>query len=302
MTVVAVVDTETTGLGPDDEPVSIGLIVVRVDERGALQEELGRYEGLREPGVPIHPKAQQVHGLTPEQLAGKAFDLVAIGTLLNQAHVLVAHNATFDARMLAKVMAVKQPWRCSYRQFPWPSMANKKLDTVCQTFGVARPATHGAMRDAESLLACLLKRTGKTERSRTYLRALLNEPAYDVESARRDELARATYRRYDNAPREYKWTISLDSDDRDSPRSRDAGKTKTKWTTWAIAGIFAALVVSCIFHEPKSGKQADQRSAASTPLPASTPITKDPASSPTAPASQQTKQKPRRKRRPASQP
>lgn len=180
MTVVAVVDFETTGIGPDDEPVSVGVIAVRVDERGGILEDLGRYEGLREPSVPIHPRAQAVHGMSMADLQGHQFDEPALRALLERADVLVAHNAAFDARMLSVIMSVQTPWRCSYRQFPWGTLQNRKLDTVCGALGVERPAIHGAMRDAESLLACLLKRTGKTDRSRTYLQTLLNKPAFDV--------------------------------------------------------------------------------------------------------------------------
>jgi len=182
MTIVAILDTETTGVGSDDEPVSVGVIAVRVDERGALVEEIGRYEGWREPSVPIHPKAQAVHGLTIDDLRGKQFDILALKTLINAADVIVAHNASFDARMIGVIMKVKPKWRCSYRQFPWGSMADKKLDTVCKEFGVERPATHGAMNDAEALLACLLKHRGKTERSQTYLSTLLKQTAYNVQA------------------------------------------------------------------------------------------------------------------------
>lgn len=180
MTVVAVVDTESTGLGPLDEPVSVGVIVIRVDERGGHMETLGRYEGLREPAVPIHPRAQQVHGLALDDLRGHSFDLAVLSDLLTKADVLIAHNAAFDARMLGVVLGVRAPWRCSYRQFPWPKMRNRKLDTVCAELGVERPSVHGAMRDVKALLDCLLARSGKTDRSRTYLRVLLNKDDFDV--------------------------------------------------------------------------------------------------------------------------
>jgi DNA polymerase III subunit epsilon len=182
-TLVAVVDTESTGLGTDDEPISIGLILIEVDEKGGLVAERDRYYGVREPGVPIHPAARRVHGMTAAQLAGKAFDLQRVAAILSAAQVAVAHNASFDARMIAKVVQSASEWRCSLRQFPWVVESGRKLDHVCERLGVQRAEPHNAMTDCEALLRCLLHRTGKTERSRTYLGALLAREPYFVEAA-----------------------------------------------------------------------------------------------------------------------
>lgn len=177
---IAIIDTETTGLDQHDEPLSIGIILASIGERGELLQEVAHYEGLREPSVPIHPKAQAVHGLTTEVLQGRTFDIEKVQSLLSQAEVLIAHNAAFDARMLAKVLEIDAKWRCSYRQFPWPAMTNQKLDTVCATFNVERTQQHGAMSDARALLHCLTVRTGKTDRSKTYLKKLLEKPDFNV--------------------------------------------------------------------------------------------------------------------------
>lgn len=194
MTVVAVIDTESTGLALTDEPIALALVVIRVDGRGALLEVIGRYQGLREPGVPVHPAAQRINGLTRELLRGHHFDLEAVQALLKQAEVLVAHNAAFDARMIGRLIDIDLPWRCTWRQFPWHKMENRKLDTVCAAFGVERPTVHDPMRDALALLACLLRRSGKTKRSRTYLGALLRQPAFDVGAWQARELSRAAWR------------------------------------------------------------------------------------------------------------
>lgn len=193
---IAIVDTETTGLESHDEPLSIGIILARIGEKGELLQEVAHYEGMREPTVPINAKAQAIHGLTAEMLQGQAFDMDTVRSLLTQADVLIAHNAAFDARMLAKVLEIQAKWRCSYRQFPWPTMANQKLDTVCATFNVERNQQHGAMSDARALLLCLTARTGKTDRSKTYLKKLLEKPDFDVTPRRRptDQEATVTHR------------------------------------------------------------------------------------------------------------
>jgi DNA polymerase-3 subunit epsilon len=174
---VAIIDTETTGVAAHDEPISVGILLVEIEtDSGRLIREIARYHGWREPRVAIHPKAQAVHGMTVADLAGKALDLGTITSLINEAEVLIAHSAQFDARMLSVVgnMASAKPWRCSLQQFPWPTaVGRKKLDSVCEFYGVARRSCHDALADCEALLAVLLIHTGKTARSRTFLALLL---------------------------------------------------------------------------------------------------------------------------------
>ena len=174
---VAIVDTETTGVAAHDEPISVGILLVEIETAsGKLIWEIARYHGWREPRVAIHPKAYAVHGKSADDLAGKVLDLASITSLIDEAEVLVAHNAQFDARMLSVVcdVASTKPWLCSLQQFPWPTtIGRKKLDSVCEFYGVARASRHDALADCEALLAVLLVHTGKTTRSRTFLALLL---------------------------------------------------------------------------------------------------------------------------------
>lgn len=178
---VGFIDCETTGIGERDEPISIGIVAVTVDAKG-FGEPFAEWYGEQYPSVPIHPMAQRVHGRSRESLEGLVFDLAGLRVVLDQVDVLVAHNAKFDARMICKIepTVLLRQWRCSYRQWPWGRMQDKKLDTVCSHFGVERPAVHGAMADAKALMEVALWRTGKTERSRTYLHKLLEKEDFYV--------------------------------------------------------------------------------------------------------------------------
>jgi len=179
---VAFLDTETTGLGESDEMVSLGLLLTEVVlPKGHFVRAIEEFYAVREPGVPINPRAQAVHGLSAEALYGKSFDLSQIRSLIEQADVLIAHNASFDRRMLAKLIpdVMKWPWRCSYRQVGWPGgLANKKLDTICTHFNVERQQPHNALSDARVMMDCLLMPTGKTARSRSYLADCLSKPNF----------------------------------------------------------------------------------------------------------------------------
>lgn len=187
-TYVAVVDTESTGIESTDEPISIGIVLAKLDGRGYC-EPIAEWYGEQHPSVPIHPEALKVHGRTAESLQGRVFDLDGLRTFLARADVLVAHNSRFDAQMLEKVIpgVSRRNWRCSLRQWAWPTLASRKLDAVCAHFGVARPEVHDALADARALFEALMQRTGKTERSRTYLHKLLSQPAFDVETRQRTD-------------------------------------------------------------------------------------------------------------------
>lgn len=184
--VVAVIDTETTGLERRDEPISVGLILFEVDvPKGGCVREIDAYYGLRQPSVPISPGAQSVHGITADELRGEQFDTSRVLRMLDQADYVIAHNAEFDCRMLGHVFPEihRKRWRCSYRQIWWSDhieIANRKLDTICAALGIERPNPHNALDDCRALAAALFTRTGKTNRSRTYLGAALSKDDFYV--------------------------------------------------------------------------------------------------------------------------
>src|SRR3982751_954670 len=98
---VAVIDVETTGLSPrTDRVVEVG--VVLLDERGEVEAE---FETLVNPGRDVGPT--RLHGI-------RAADVVAAPTFAEVApylrsvltgRTLVAHNALFDLRFLAREFA-----------------------------------------------------------------------------------------------------------------------------------------------------------------------------------------------------
>ncbi|SOZ35320.1 exonuclease domain-containing protein [Cupriavidus neocaledonicus] len=160
---VAIVSTETTGLTPADEPVSIGLLLVEVSPRaGGLVREVAEYYGSQEPTVPISAAATETHGLTADMLRGRRFYLGAMRAIVDEAEVLVAHGAAFNARMLEKVLPGihHKRWRCSVRQVRWSQYfyaANHKLDTLCEHLHIFRPRPQVALDDCLALSRLLFR-------------------------------------------------------------------------------------------------------------------------------------------------
>jgi len=102
--------------------------------------------------------------------------------------VLIAHGADFNATMLATVEPGirARTWRCTLRQIRWAQLLpldNQKLDTICAHFGIFRPRPQVALDDCLALANILFQRIGTLERSGTYMRALLAEPAFALRSA-----------------------------------------------------------------------------------------------------------------------
>ncbi|MCY1290145.1 hypothetical protein D9M68_349870 [compost metagenome] len=180
---VAIVSTETTGLTPVDEPVSIGLLLVEVAPRaGSLVREITDYYGSQEPTVPISEAATGMHGLTAEMLRGQRFDVGAIRAIVEDADVLVAHGAEFNVRMLEKVLPdiQRKHWRCSVRQVRWSQYfhaPNHKLDTLCEHLRIFRPRPQIALDDCLALSKLLFQQMGAIGQA-TPMGFLLAQPDY----------------------------------------------------------------------------------------------------------------------------
>jgi len=177
---VAIVDTETTGLGLYDEPVSIGILLVEATYgKGVFVQTVNSLYALREPHVTITPEAQSVHGLSIDDLRGKKWDMSYIGQMLSSADYVVAHNAKFDRRILANVLTAVEDleWACSIQslKYEWPKITGgpRSLDAICDALKIIRPEPHNALSDCYALLEVLKHRAGKTERSSTLMGRLM---------------------------------------------------------------------------------------------------------------------------------
>ncbi|WP_234775044.1 exonuclease domain-containing protein [Paraburkholderia tropica] len=196
--IVAVVDTETTGLDAHDEPISLGIVLYEVDlPKGGLVREIDAYYGTRQPAAPISPGAFAVHGISAAELSGKQIDTSHVLALLRQADYVIAHHAEFDGRMLGQLFPEihRKRWRCSYRQIWWTDhvqVANRKLDTICAALGVPRPSPHNALDDCRALAGALFTRTGKTQRSRTFLGVALSKGDFPVAPAPQPQARRSS--------------------------------------------------------------------------------------------------------------
>jgi DNA polymerase III epsilon subunit family exonuclease len=150
-------DLETTGLlAGFDRVVEIG--AVRFDGSG---QEIGRYEQLVNPGRPMSPGAQAVHGISEQDLVDAPRASEVLPELLQffgepESAILLAHNAWFDAGFLGHELARagrSAPGYAIVDTLPLarrtlPGLANHKLDTLASVLALSVGGAHRALADS----------------------------------------------------------------------------------------------------------------------------------------------------------
>jgi DNA polymerase III subunit epsilon len=165
-----VLDTETTGLRPEDGERVIEIGAVELVNRFPTGEYFHVY--INPQGRQVHPDALRVHGITDAFLADKPdFSVVAPSFLafIQDAH-LVAHNASFDMAFINAELArlgypkigaesVVDTLMLARRKHP---MGPNSLDALCARYNIdnSRRTRHGALLDSELLAEVYLELTG----------------------------------------------------------------------------------------------------------------------------------------------
>jgi DNA polymerase-3 subunit epsilon len=147
---IAVVDLETTGVLPSvDRVVEVG--VVLLDDAGVVEDE---FTTLVNPGRDIGPTS--IHGIAAGEVVGApTFADIApyLNTLLS-GRVVVAHNALFDLRFLARefgragVPIGLSPALCTMRLASALDASVRSLASLCEWLSITNDRPHAALEDA----------------------------------------------------------------------------------------------------------------------------------------------------------
>lgn len=157
-----VLDTETTGFSNKDRIIEAAFVFV--SEAGEFQ---GQWHTLVNPDR--DSGRVDIHGIRSRYLvnAPKFADLAPHIVQSLQGRTLVAHNATFDARMLQNELnwagydlEIRPPALCTMK---WAKavLGEGKLGTICALTGITLDDAHQALSDTRAtaeLLAYLLAR------------------------------------------------------------------------------------------------------------------------------------------------
>jgi DNA polymerase-3 subunit epsilon len=156
------VDTETTGLDTDaDEVIELALLpfeyerdsgrIVSVDEAGALSS-------FRQPSFPVPAAATKLNHITDDMVRGRTIDAARVKAIVESAHLIIAHNASFDRPMVEKHWPIFQEkhWACSFVDIDWKAedIGSAKLDYLLYAQGWFHDG-HRALSDALATLFLL---------------------------------------------------------------------------------------------------------------------------------------------------
>lgn len=149
---IVILDTETATLRGAPHLLELGAI------RARDGEVVDRFEALVRPEVPVDPDASAFHGITEEMVQDAEPPAVVLERFRGWVgeDALAAHNADFDARVLAFECARAQidpppGWlidtlRLSRRLLP--DAPDHKLATLCEHLGLEEGIHHRALADA----------------------------------------------------------------------------------------------------------------------------------------------------------
>lgn len=232
--IAAFVDVETTGLSNvTDEIVELCISLFSFDENGNIKI-LDTYTGQRDPGIPIPKEASRVNGITNDIVKGKKLDDEKVVSILNQAELIVAHNASYDRGFVERMYEISstKPWYCSMNGIEWKDkgFASKGLSNLAKNHKLKKQ-THRA--DSDVFLA--LELIGKIDHvtSKPYILEMLQKPA----SRRRKTAPRAH--------REVAATYSIN-------KSRNSGSVekqrKFAFLLWRIIGWIFIPFIMVVFR------------------------------------------------------
>ena len=200
--IIAVLDTETTGLSVDKgaEVIEIAIAVIDTESQMMIRgfstllcpnnipEEAEKDISLLNP-------AEKINRIKPESLLSDLSvdgDLTEAAYLLNAADVIVAHNASFD-RPFVEAMLISRgydlpdtPWVCSLKELNFPhATTSKKLTHLASDHGIISIGAHRAMVDVMMLVELIFKIEDLDEQMRT---AKMPKNKYVVEPSRSYEI------------------------------------------------------------------------------------------------------------------
>jgi DNA polymerase-3 subunit epsilon len=165
-----ILDTETTGLDPNQGHRIIEVAAVEMVNRRLTGNQLHRYVN---PDRDIDAGAMQVHGITPEFLQDKPRFADIVREFVDFIHgaELIIHNAPFDVGFLnMELRLLEMPQLATWCEGVVDTLAMAKslhpgqrnnLDALCKRYGVDNAARtlHGALLDCELLAAVYLALT-----------------------------------------------------------------------------------------------------------------------------------------------
>ncbi len=232
---VLLLDTETTGLDARQERViELALLSVQVDQgSGQPVGPVRSYASFEDPGKPIPAAIQEITGIDDHMVRGQRIDDAQVQQLVQQADLVVAHNAGFDRPFVEQRLPVfvDCAWACSFAGIDWKreGRGSSKLEFLAGEAGWFYDA-HRALVDCHALLQVLTVPLSDGRTGLQHLIAQADGVRYKLQAMgapfeAKDSLKARAYR-WDSEARVW-WT---------SLRSKEALDQECHWLKSAVYG------------------------------------------------------------------
>ena len=214
-------DVETTGLDQrKDEIIELGMVKFDYLPDGRIAGLRDVFSSFNEPSEPIPLEVTALTGITNEMVAGQPIDEAAVSSFVDEAVIVIAHNASFDRKFVERYWPAfrRKAWGCSATEVEWRKhgFEGSRLGYLLNGAGFFHQA-HRAVDDCHALLEILafeLPTTGTSAlavlleqaRKRT-MRVWAEQSPFDL----KDSLKRRGYRWSDGSDgRPRSWYIDVD--------------------------------------------------------------------------------------------
>ncbi len=240
------VDVETTGLDrSSDGIVEFAAVPFRygVDD-GKIYDVGEELSFLEDPGRPIPDPISELTGITDDMVRGKRIDDASVATLLDEASLVVAHNASFDRPFIEKRLPrfAEKPWACSCKEVPWREhgCSGTKLEYILLTMAGEFFDAHRAVDDCRVGIHVLASRGPTGALPFAQLLASARRSTYRIWATgspfeSKDRLKASGYRWNDgNDGRPRAWYTDVTESDVDRER------------TWLDENVYGGSSESCV--------------------------------------------------------
>lgn len=154
-----VLDIETTGLDRrSDEIVELAMLKFEYSPEGVIFDVVDECIQLNQPAVELSREVSKLTGLSFADLQGRHLSITEIDSFVDDASLIIAHNAAFDRPFCERVSQrfAQKPWACSMSEIKWRhhGFPNSSLVSILAHAGLFYDA-HRASNDCFALLEIL---------------------------------------------------------------------------------------------------------------------------------------------------
>ncbi len=152
-------DVETTGLDPrKHEVIELGMVKFEYLANGRIAGIKDAFSSFNEPTGTIPLEITALTGITDEMVAGHRIDETAVSSFVDEAVIVIAHNASFDRKFAERYWPIfqRKAWGCSATEVEWRKhgFEGSRLGYLLNGAGYFHQA-HRAVDDCHALLEIL---------------------------------------------------------------------------------------------------------------------------------------------------